>query len=52
MIADYIIHFIIGLGGAGIGLLARNWCSHRRHQIIVGVLAVAIESAVTVPLVG
>lgn len=52
MMLDYLIHFLIGLGGAGIGLVARRWCPHRRHQIMVGVLAIAVESAVTVPLVG
>jgi hypothetical protein len=51
-LTDLLIHFLIGIVGATTGYAARGVCSHRHHQIIVGLLAIAAESTVSVILVG
>lgn len=48
----YVAHFLIGLAGAGAGLIGRNWCRHRKHQIIVGLAVLIVESIVSVQVVG
>jgi len=49
---DYLLHLGIGGLGALTGAYARGYCTHRVHQIVLGVSLVAAEAAITVPLVG
>ena len=48
----YAEHFLIGLAGAAAGGIGSRWCKHRWHRYAVAVIGVAIETAVTVPVVG
>jgi hypothetical protein len=49
---NYIIHEAIGLLGMVAGLVGGKFCSHLRHQIIVGVALVTFETILTVNAVG
>lgn len=50
--ADYILHFLVAAGGAGIGLYVRNMCKHLHHKIIVGTILLMAETWLTIQLVG
>ena len=58
MLPDILVHFLIGLLGAGTGFLVRGacrhngWLPHPRAQIALTMTLVAIEAAATVPLIG
>lgn len=49
---DYLTHFLIGGIGALVGIYARNYCHHLKHQIMVGVALIALETVLAVNLVG
>ena len=48
----YMEHFLTGLMFAGTGVYARNFCRHPWHQIVVGILLVAVETALVVTFIG
>lgn len=49
---DYLIHFLIGLLGAGAGYAGAKFCPHTKHQFAVAAIIVAIETVATVRIVG
>jgi hypothetical protein len=48
----YIEHFLAGLVFAASGAYASQWCRHTWHRLTVGVILVAVETAVIVSIVG
>ena len=52
---DYVLHFAIGMSGAGAGYYASSFCSHETHVALrwcIAVGLVLLETVVTVNLVG
>jgi hypothetical protein len=48
----YLWHFLAGLGFAGIGAIAQQWCEHWRHQLMIGVIGVMLETLIVVTAIG
>ena len=48
----FLAHYAIGIAGAGAGWLGSGWCKHLSHRLIVTGTVVAIESAISVAVVG
>jgi hypothetical protein len=48
----YVVHYAIGLLGAGAGWYARGFCRHDHHRIMLTLSLVAIESVATVGIIG
>jgi hypothetical protein len=51
-VTDILIHFGIGLLGAGTGWYARGFCKHNSHRIALTLGVVFAESLLTVRMVG
>ena len=48
----YVLHFLIGLMGAGAGWYARGFCRHAHHRVMLTLMLVAVETVATVSIIG
>jgi hypothetical protein len=49
---DYLWHFIAGLGFAGSGAYAQQFCEHIGHRVMLAFLMVFAETVLVVNFVG